>query len=124
MPRPARLQGLSRRHRFTEQGGYGPVIRGTRKVRGHHAMLHVGTAPQAGASRFGVALTRRMVPHAVARNRLRRLAREVFRRHAAKTAGLDIVLMLRARLAPDAEAAFVAELSQLLDQATRRARAA
>jgi len=78
-------------------------------------MLHV--APSPGASRFGVALTRRMVPLAVARNRLKRVAREVFRRHAAKGARLDLVLMLRVR--PAAEEAFAQELAQLLDQATR-----
>ena len=119
MPRQARPEGYSRRHRFTEQGGFGPVIRGSRKVRGQLAMLHVGPAPQ-GISRFGVALTRRMIPRAVDRNRVRRLAREVFRRHAAKAAGLDVVLMMRSRLAVEAEPAFIAELSGLLDRGMRR----
>jgi ribonuclease P protein component len=119
MPRQARPEGYSRRHRFTEQGGFGPVIRGSRKVRGQLAMLHVGPAPQ-GISRLGVALTRRMIPRAVDRNRVRRLAREVFRRHAAKAAGLDVVLMMRSRLAAEAEAAFVSEFSALLDRGIRR----
>ena len=119
MPRQARPEGYSRRHRFTEQGGFGPVIRGSRKVRGQFAMLHVGPAPQ-GISRFGAALTRRMIPRAVDRNRVRRLAREVFRRHPAKAAGLDVVLMMRSRLTPEAEQAFLAELSALLDRGVRR----
>ena len=85
----------------------------------HLAMLHVGPAP-AGVSRFGAALTRRMIPRAVDRNRVRRLAREVFRHHPAKAAGLDVVLMMRSRLAPEAEGAFVAELAELLDRGMRR----
>src|SRR3954463_1767119 len=119
MPRQARPEGYSRRHRFTERGAFGPVIRSSRRVRGQVSMLHVGTAP-AGASRFGIALTRRMIPNAVDRNRVKRIAREVFRRHAAKAGGLDLVLMLRARVRPDDEAAFLAELGSLLDQAGRR----
>jgi ribonuclease P protein component len=114
MPRQARPEGYARRHRFTERSAFGPVIRGGRKLRGQVSMLHV--VPSQGASRFGVALTRRMLPLAVARNRLKRVAREVFRRHAAKSAGLDLVLMLRER--PAAEDAFAAELARLLDQAT------
>ena len=119
MPRQARLEGYSRRHRFTERGSFGSIIRGGRKVRGQLSVLHVAAAAS-GASRFGIALTRRMIPLSVARNRVKRIAREVFRRHAARQGGLDLVLMLRAKLAPDAEPAFTAELGQLLDQAARQ----
>ena len=83
------------------------------------SMLHIAVGV-AGTSRFGMALTRRNVPTAVARNRLKRIGRELFRRHSVKAAGLDVVVMLRSRLAPGTEAAFTAELSQLLDQAARQ----
>jgi ribonuclease P protein component len=46
--------------------------------------------------RFGVAATRR-IGNAVARNRAKRLAREVFRRHRP-TAGLDVVIVPRAEI--------------------------
>jgi ribonuclease P protein component len=117
MPRQARPEGYSRRHRFTERGAFGPIIRSSRKVRGQVSMLHVAPAP-AAHSRFGIALTRRMIRNAVDRNRLKRIAREVFRRHGAKGAGLDLVLMLRSR--PQDEAAFKAEIGSLLDQAGSR----
>ena len=67
------------------------------------------------ASRFGVALTRRLVPSSVARNRLKRIAREAFRRHELRSAGLDCVLTLRTRI--DVEGDFVAELASLLARA-------
>ena len=119
MPREARLEGYSRRHRFTQRGAFGPVIRGTRKVRGLVAVLHVA-AGTAGISRFGVALTRRVIPQAVDRNRVKRAAREIFRRHAVKSAGLDLVLMLRSRLDAAGEAALPAEIDDLFQQAMRR----
>jgi len=119
MPRAARLEGYSRRYRFTQRGAFGPVIRGPRKVRGQLSLLHVLSGTP-GASRFGVALTRRNVPLSVARNRLKRLARETFRRHAARNAGLDLVLMLRGKLPEGGEPLFLEELASLLDQAMRR----
>ena len=123
MPRAARPEGYSRRHRFTQLGAFGPVIRGSRKMRGALCVLHVlpATAPE---SRFGLALTRRLVPHAVARNRIKRIGRDVFRHHAIKNAGVDLVLMMRVRIPAEAEAAFRAELAGHFDQALRRARAA
>ena len=122
MPRAARLEGYSRRHRFTQRGAFGPVIRGSRKVRGQVCLLHVlpGTP---GAARFGVALTRRTVPLSVARNRIKRVARETFRRHAIRHAGLDLVLMLRGKLPEGGEGLFREELARLLDQAAEPSKA-
>ena len=123
MPRAARPEGYSRRHRFTELGAFGPVIRGSRKVRGTLTTLHIAPRPSP-ESRFGLALTRRMVPHAVARNRIKRIGRELFRRHAVRQAGLDLVLMMRTRIPAEAEAAFRVELAGHFDQALRSVRAA
>jgi ribonuclease P protein component len=115
MPRDAREQGLSRRHRFAERGGYGPILKAGRKVRGRYAVLHVGTA-RAGVSRLGVALTRKMIPHAVERNRVRRLVRETFRRHVAKQLPVDCVVTLRQPISATDLGSFRAELGTLLDQ--------
>ena len=115
MPRSARLQGYSRRHRFAAPGAFGPVLRGSRKLRGRFAVLHVMSARER-VSRLGVAVTRRLVPLAVDRNHVKRLAREAFRRHVVKQSGLDCVLMLRERIARDQHAAFATEVGELLDR--------
>ena len=115
MPRAARAQGLPRRHRFSERGSFGPVLQSRRKVRGELCTLHVLERPS-GASRFGLALTRKLVPHAVDRNRLKRVARDAFRRHGAKGRALDCVLTLRQRYQPAQEAALLAELQGALDR--------
>jgi ribonuclease P protein component len=120
MPRDARKQGLSRRHRFAERGAYGPVLKGGRKLRGRFAVLHVGESP-VGRARIGVALTRKMIPGAVERNRVRRVVRETFRRHDAKQLPMDCVVSLRQAVSrPDVQA-FRAELQALLDQLCRSA---
>src|SRR3954462_7233206 len=115
MPRDARKQGLSQRHRFAERGAYGPLLKAGRKVRGRYAVLHVGPS-SAGIARLGVALTRKMMPHAVERNRVRRLVREAFRRHVAKQLPLDCGGALPQALSRTELGAFRAELGTMLDQ--------
>lgn len=83
------------------------------KIHGRFMMLFVtpngGTAP-----RFGVAATRKM-GSAVERNRVKRLAREIFRRHTV-AAALDIIVVPRREMldAPFAslEADYVAALAR------------
>ena len=114
-----RKDGLSRRHRFAVQGSFGPVLRSPRKIRGTLSLLHVASG-RPGISRFGIALTRRLVPSSVHRNRIKRMARELFRRHPVKLAGLDLVVALREKLGAQGEANLGAELRSLLDQALQR----
>ena len=115
MARSARKEGYSRRHRFSVQGSFGAVLRGSRKLRGHHAVLHVAPG-HAGASRLGVALTKRLVPASADRNRVKRLVREAFRRHELKSAGLDCVVALRQRFDAAQEGSLLAEIRALFDQ--------
>ena len=114
MPGGARPQGLSRRHRFVARGSFGPVLGAARKVRGALAVVHA--VPGADRSRLGVALTRRLVPSSVERNRVKRVVREVFRRHAVKHAGVDCVVALRAAFVRSQAPALARELGALFDQ--------
>lgn len=114
--RDARAEGLSRRHRFTVQGSFGAILRNARKFRSPHAVLHVSPG-RPGISRFGIALTRRLVPTSVQRNRVKRGLREAFRKHPVKHSGFDLVVSLRTRVARGEEAVVVAEVVSLLDQA-------
>lgn len=111
----AREQGFSRRHRFCAQGAYVPALKSRRKARGRIAIVHVEPSPT-GVSRLGVALTRRLVPSAVDRNRIRRLVREAFRRHPIKLLGLDCVVTLREKTTGAAVGPAAAEIGALFDQ--------
>ncbi|MGZ5031567.1 MAG: ribonuclease P protein component [Usitatibacter sp.] len=115
MPRNARNEGYSRRHRFARRGSFGNVLRGSRKVRGRFAVVHAASGND-NIARLGIALTRRLVPSAVDRNLVKRLVRETFRRHAAKGSGLDCVVTLRERFEPSHARSIAAEVRGLLDQ--------
>ncbi|MGB5453774.1 MAG: ribonuclease P protein component [Sedimenticolaceae bacterium] len=49
-----------------------------------------------GPGRIGLAISKKQVKRAVDRNRLKRLAREVFRHHRSELSGTDLVVMARA----------------------------
>lgn len=115
MTRGARDEGLARRHRFSIQGSFGAVLRSPRKVRGAGAILHVATGTP-GASRLGIALTRRLLPRAVDRNRVKRIVREAFRRHPIKEAGLDVVVALKVRPDSGRDSPWPAEIRLALDR--------
>jgi len=119
MPRSARIEGYSRRHRFRARGSFGPVLRSARKARGRLAIVHALPARSA-VSRLGIAVTRRNVPLAADRNHLKRLVREAFRRHPVKSAGLDCVVTLRERLEATGLANVMDEIRALFDQLARR----
>ncbi len=121
MSRDARPEGFSRHHRFDTRGAFGPILRSSRKLRGQLAVLHVASGTPE-VSRLGIALTRRLVPDALDRNRVKRVAREVFRRHAVKNAGVDCVVALRERFDGAHLPALRDELARLFDQAARPVR--
>ena len=115
MPRDARQEGLSRRHRFAQPGAFGPALRGSRKIKGRLAVLHAVAGPGPG-SRLGIALTRRLVPSSLERNRVKRIVRETFRRHVIKNAGYDCVITLREKLPAAAAAELRDEVRSLFDR--------
>lgn len=55
--------------------------------------------PDDGPARLGLAIAKKQIRSAVARNRLKRLAREAFRTRRAQLAGLDLVVMARSAAA-------------------------
>jgi ribonuclease P protein component len=116
MSRGARKEGLSRRHRFVGRSSFSAVLRSSRKLRAPSILLHVA-AGHPGQSRLGLASSKRIARRSVDRNRMKRLAREAFRRHAAKTAGLDLVVAPRQAWRRGDEDAWLAELRELLDRA-------
>ncbi len=92
------------------------------KTASGRAVIHVA-AGRGPASRLGIALTRRLVPRAVDRNRLKRMTREAFRRHSVKNLGLDCVVALRGSFDTANAAPTLEEILGLFDQLAARARA-
>jgi len=111
----APAQGFPRRHRFEAHGSFGAALRSGRKARGELAVVHAGNG-RPGISRLGIALTRRLVPLSTDRNRVKRLVREAFRRHAVKAAGLDCVVTLRRKWQRSDRPALESEIRRLFDQ--------
>jgi ribonuclease P protein component len=116
MSRGVRREGLSRRHRFRGRDCFRPVLRGSRKLSGNLAILHLarGATPH---SRFGISISRRAAKSAVDRNRVKRKAREVFRHHELKRAPVDVVVTLTARFDLAHVDQLLLELAQLMDRA-------
>lgn len=119
MTRGARREGLSRRHRFRGRDSFRPALRGSRKLAGDLAVLHVAPG-SASASRFGISVGRRAAKAAVARNRIKRLAREVFRRHPLKRSRVDLVVTLTSRFNVERTDSLGLELAGLMDRAAAR----
>ncbi|NIP72526.1 MAG: ribonuclease P protein component [Gammaproteobacteria bacterium] len=62
--------------------------------------------------RLGLAVSRKAVPRAVQRNRIKRLVRESFRLNQARLPGLDIVVLARPRLQEKDNEALFASLNR------------
>jgi ribonuclease P protein component len=72
---------------------------------------------QESFARLGIIVGKRTVQHAVARNFLKRLIRETFRRQQDRLAGYDVLVRARRRIEPADAILARAELSDLLDAA-------
>lgn len=98
------------------RGSFAAALRGPRKLRSQAMLLHV-IAGSAGVSRLGLIAPKRLARRSVDRNRLKRLAREAFRRHEVKMAGLDLVLAVREPYTRQDEAGWLAQIRDLLGRA-------
>lgn len=107
----------SRRHRYTGMSAYAPVLRDGVRWRSPEAALVLATG-KPGASRLGVVLPRRLARKATTRNRMKRIAREVFRQHPARNSGHDLVVLPRAAYGRAGGRAWAAVVRSLLDRAT------
>jgi ribonuclease P protein component len=65
-------------------------------------------------ARLGTIVAKKLLPHAVDRNRVRRGMREIFRSRRAALVGLDVVVRLRARAIPGSP--LDRELAAVLDK--------
>ncbi len=92
------------------------ALRSPRKIRSAAFILHVACG-RPGESRLGLVTPKRLARRSVDRNRMKRISRELFRRHAVKSAGLDLVLAPREKFKRADEEAWLKQVRELLDQA-------
>ena len=77
------------------------------------AFVQVYSRPNGRAdSRLGIAVTKRFVPQATARNYCKRLVREVFRAEQAALGGMDVVVRVRC---PVSSTSFVRACAEIID---------
>ena len=74
------------------------------------------------AARLGLAISRKSLPRAVDRNRIKRLVRESFRGRAGSLPGVDVIVMVRAASRSAEAAALRSGLDGLWDQVCERCR--
>lgn len=79
---------------------------------GDRCLLVLASGNHLGRARLGLAISRRCVRKAVDRNRIKRLARESFRKHMVELAGLDVVVVSRSALDTLDNRAIVASLDR------------
>ena len=115
-PGPA---SFSRRARLTRPVEYRRVF--AEAERSNSRALTLLMAPNGlGYSRLGLAISRKAVPRAVARNRIKRCVRESFRQHQDEVPGWDFVVLARSAAATTAGKALRAELEQHWNRLKRR----
>lgn len=93
------------------------VFKAGRKLSSAHLKLHAHVRAEATAPRLGVAVSRKVDKRAVGRNRIKRLAREIFRGQRASLPAGDYVLIAQPGAAKLESAELRAQFLQLLDRA-------
>lgn len=64
------------------------------------------------AARLGLAIAKRVIGRAFARNKVKRMIRESFRQHQALLNGMDVVVMVKGDIHKESRAALFEELSK------------
>lgn len=98
--------------------------RGRRVHTTHFVMLVLPSQSQSERSRIGITVSKKVSPNAVVRNRVKRLVREVFRRHRDVFPKADVVVIAKpgsGDLDFDAVLAEIRPTSQAMHRAARTA---
>ena len=110
------LKRFPRRVRLTNPGDYQRVFKSCRYRQTNRWMTLLATPNQLGHPRLGLAISRKVVRDAVARNRIKRLARESFRHWQTRLDAVDIVLLGRPGIAAQSNKVLVTALENLWTQ--------
>ncbi len=103
---------LTRERRLRTAGDFERVF--ARPIRIHSRRFTLLARPNGGSEpRLGLAIAKRRIRRASARNRLKRLIRESFRHHLPELAGMDIVMLAKPGADELENAAIFEELEEL-----------
>ena len=89
---------FQRKHRLSDSTEFDAVFKAGRRSRDAQFVV-LAARNNKSHPRLGLALSRKTVRGAVARNKVKRMARESFRHHAKALSGLDIVIMPQKKIA-------------------------
>ena len=84
---------FSAEHRLLRTDGFNHVMHAEKIADKYYNIFFVLNGKK--NARLGIIASKRILPGAVQRNRIKRLIREAFRQHSIKTQQMDLVVMLR-----------------------------
>lgn len=117
-PRLARRsEGFRRDSRLLQAGEFSNVFAARQRLQSGPLQLYFAANGRTQA-RLGLAISRRASRTAVVRNRLKRLAREAFRRQQDSLSGLDVVVSVNQPISTSAQQSFADNLRKLLLRAS------
>ena len=106
-------QAFTRDRRLLSAADYRRVFDKPRKSADAFFTVLARTGPsQPGLSRLGLAIAKKQLRRAVDRNRIKRLAREVFRQQVAGDVAMDFVVLTRASVRHRSNAELAVSLQQ------------
>jgi len=80
-------------HRLLREDGFDHVVHAENITDKHFKIFFVRNGNK--NARLGIVASKRILPGAAQRNRVKRLIREAFRQHSIKTQQIDLVVMVR-----------------------------
>lgn len=87
-------------HRLLREDGFGHVVHAESMANRHFKVFFAQNGRN--NARLGIVSSKKILPRAVDRNRVKRLIRETFRQHSIKSRKLDVVVMVRPAYAQEA----------------------
>lgn len=84
---------FSAAHRLLRKDGFGHVFH-AKSVAGKHFKIFFSQNIKQNA-RLGIVASKKILPDAVSRNRVKRIIREVFRQHNVKICNVDLVVVVK-----------------------------
>lgn len=85
--------GFTAAHRLLRKDGYDRVLQAQNLADKHFKIFFARNSNS--NARLGIIASKRTLPHATDRNRVKRIVREAFRQHHLKTRSIDLVVMVR-----------------------------